>query len=97
MARMFLSLATRSARWGKGWVDTWAPQDGRFSPTPAANGEPEGRRWKMIYWIGIASGDVDGIVALLDALHAGYEVWYDLFELEFVVLTDFGTSEDTED
>lgn len=86
---VFEGVTILAARYKDDWLVRWAPQDGRFRPTPAADGAPANGRWEMIYWLRGGSQDAQTAAQLLERLGVGYEVVYDTQEDEFVVLTDY--------
>jgi hypothetical protein len=86
---VFESVTNLASRWREGWVERWAPQDGRFRPTPAADGEPKNGRWEMIYWLGGVGEDARTAACLLESMGEGYEILYDTQSMDFAVLTDY--------
>lgn len=89
LGERFEDLTNQATEWREGWLTRWAPQDGRFSPTPAADGEPKDKRWEMLYWLGAESQDATTATTILTDLGYGYEVMFDTFSQEYVVMTDF--------
>lgn len=85
----FEGLANLGVNWRQCWLELWAPQDGRFQPTPLIDGKPRDRRWEAIYWVGCDVRDASLAAQLLTELGYGYEVLLDSFDREYVVLTDY--------
>lgn len=89
-AEKFETLTQLAARFREDYRDVWAAQDGRFEPTPAADGEPANGRWEMIYWLAFPR-DEEMARLYLETLGYGYQIMLDSFEQEYVVMTDFLT------